>query len=140
MRDCSLERNFYMTPFLCLFCSFVWNSCSFLVIGAAGVAGGYAVSPDGIEGISEKSYDQIWQAARNVFEQQGSIELSDKEHGEMKAKIGGSTVNFKLEQATKHSVVARVQARKLSRMFPDMNLARRIYSMIMYESAESKEL
>ena len=117
-----------------------FNGCAFLAVGAAGAAGGYAVSPDGIEGVSDKSYDHLWSVAKDVLEQQGTITLADKKLGQMKAKIKNSEVQFKMEQATHHSVVMRVQARRMGGVFPDMNAARRIYSMIAHEHAETKEL
>lgn len=116
---------------------FLVSGCAIVVIGAAGVAGGYAISPDGIEGISDKSYDQVWSRAEDVLKQQGSIQWSDKKAGKMQAKIGSSVVWFKMEQAIQHSVVVRVQARKMGGMFPDMSLARRIYSMIMKEQEQA---
>lgn len=114
--------------------TFLLNGCVLLAIGAAGAAGGYAVSSDGIEGISDKSYDHVWQTASEVLEKQGVIEAKDKPQGEMTAKVGGSRVKFRMEQATPKSVIVRVQARRLWRAFPDMNLARRIYSMTMKET------
>lgn len=110
------------------------NGCALLALGAAGVAGGYAVGSDGIEGILDKSYDRIWQVAQEVLDGQGAIEVADKERGKITAQIGGSHVKFSIEQATPHSVVVRVQARKFQRVFPDVDLARRLYSMIIKEA------
>ena len=117
-----------------LFCGLAFSSCALLAIGAVGVAGGYAVSSDGIEGVSDKSYEHLWQVAEDILGRQGAIEFKDKEQGKMRVRIGGSQVKFSLEQATPHSVVARVQARKIQGMFPDIGLARRLYTMIVKES------
>lgn len=110
------------------------SGCTLLAVGAAGVAGGYAVSNDGVEGIFDKDYNQLWQVAHNVLGGQGNIQIADKERGIIQAKVGGSDVKFHLEQATPHSVVLRVQARKFQKVFPDMDLARRLYSMILKEA------
>jgi len=109
------------------------SGCAVFFIGAAGVAGGYAVSRDGIEGITDKPYNEVWEAASNILNVQGRVEMSDKKRGVMHVKMGGSVVHFKMEKATSHSVVFRVQARKFFKMFPDMNLARRLYSVIAKE-------
>jgi len=110
------------------------NGCTLLAVGAAGVAGGYAVSNDGVEGIFDKNYNQLWQVAHDVLGRQGNIQIADKGRGIIQAKVGGSDVKFHLEQATPHSVVLRVQARKFQKIFPDMDLARRLYSMILKEA------
>lgn len=121
-------------PFVIFLLAFWLNGCALLAIGAAGAAGGYAISSDGIEGISDKSYDHVWQTASEVLGKQGVIEIQDKTQGKINAKVGGSKIKFQMEQATAKSVIVRVQARRMWRAFPDMNLARRIYSMIMKET------
>lgn len=107
-----------------------------MVVGTNGVNGGYAVSSDGIEGISEKSSEHLWNVAEDVLSQQGTIESADKERGEIKAKIKHSRVKVSLEQATRYNAVVRVKARKLGGIFPDINLARRIYGMVVNEPGE----
>ena len=119
---------------LCLLFLAPVNGCALLALGAAGVAGGYAVSNDGMEGISDKSYEHLWQVAHDVLGRQGTIETADKERGKIVARVGGDQVKFKIEQATPHSVIVRVQARRFQKLFPDMDLARRIYTMIIKET------
>ena len=110
------------------------SGCAILVIGTAGVAGGYAVSNDGIEGIKDLKYEKMWQAAEAVLNQQGKIDKEDEKHGIIIASVKGSTVRFELSQATPKGVIVRVRARRCWNMFPDMKLAKRIYSLILNEA------
>lgn len=117
--------------FILFVCTLLSNGCAMLALGAAGAAGSYALGPDGMEGISDTRYERLWQKAKTVFENEGQIILTDKAKGKMKAKIGGSTATFTIEQATKHSVIARVQARKWKGTAPDKALAKRLYAAII---------
>lgn len=110
------------------------SGCAVLMIGTAGVAGGYAVSNDGIEGIKDLKYEKVWKAGEAVLSQQGRVEKRDEKHGTLIARIQDSTVRFELIQATPKSIIVRVRARRWRNMFPDMKLARRVYSMVGNES------
>ncbi|MBI3314235.1 MAG: hypothetical protein HYZ83_08380 [Candidatus Omnitrophica bacterium] len=134
-----IPKNLNPMMLACLISSVMCSGCTILVIGTAAATGGYAVSADGIEGISDKSFDHLWNEAHEVFEQQGIVEWESKEEGKMKAKIGSSTVKFRQEQATPHSVIVRVQARRAGGLFPNRNLARRLYDMIAHEEEGTKE-
>lgn len=123
-----------------LFFGPVLSGCAVLVIGAAGAAGGYAVSADGIEGILDQSYDHLWRTAVRVLQREGMIGGTDQAHGEMKAKVGHSEVTLRLDQTTPKTVTLRVQARRAGGIFPDKNLAKRIYRTIVDEASQGKNI
>ena len=120
--------------FFCLLFCVMANGCAILVIGTAGVAGGYSISNDGIEGVKELKYEKVWKTAEAVLSQQGVIEKEAPKEGVIIAGISGSTVRFELKQTTPKSIVLRVRARRYANMFPNMQLAKRIYSMIVNEA------
>src|SRR3989338_6811257 len=105
--------------FLLIF-SFIANGCVVLALGA-GAAGGYAISKDEMEGFSSQKYDHIWNVSEQVLQEEGSIEIRDKQAGRIEAFVKGSKVKFELEQISPESTRIRVQARKAMNMFPDMS-------------------
>ena len=113
------------------------SGCAILVIGTAGVAGGYAVTNDGIQGVKDIKFEKMWNAGETTLKQQGFIEKEDKEHGIIIGDVQKSTVRFEVQQATPTSIVVLVRARRVWRMFPNMKLAKRVYSMIMSEAGAS---
>ncbi|PIQ85921.1 MAG: hypothetical protein COV74_07065 [Candidatus Omnitrophica bacterium CG11_big_fil_rev_8_21_14_0_20_45_26] len=125
-----------MSSGLCvwLILSMLYTGCTVLVIGAAGSAGVYAVTADGIEGVADESYKEVWENAEQVLKREGTLEEIDKAKGKMVAKQGHITIKFKAEQATPKSVMVRVQARRVWGLFPNLTLAKRIYHMIIHVS------
>lgn len=106
------------------------SGCALFLIGA-GAAGGYSISKDEIEGLSDVSFDKVWNAARDVVRTQGAITAENKSVGTMEAVIGGSTAEFKIEQVTPKTVRTRIKARQTKGLFPDIELAQDLYSQML---------
>lgn len=112
-----------------LLVSFISSGCVVLALGA-GAAGGYAISKDEIEGFSDRSLEQTWRTAYEVFKKEGAIETADKEHAKIEALINESKVNFTAEQVSPKSVRFVIQARKAMNLFPDIKLAQDLHQKI----------
>ncbi|MDI6606548.1 MAG: DUF3568 family protein [Candidatus Omnitrophota bacterium] len=103
--------------------------CAPLVIGGAGVLGGYAVGRDTIKGHSDKSYNAIWNSALKVAKIKGKLTKEDKEKGEIEMEAELSRVWIKLTKLTKSATEIKVSARKYS--LPNLKLAEEIFIKIM---------
>ena len=69
----------YLAAFLCCFSS----GCVFLVVGAAGAVGGYAISRDTFEGVSAKSQEELLASAHKVLSIMGTITDERPKDGEI---------------------------------------------------------
>jgi len=107
-----------------------WSSGCVLFLIGAGAAGAYAVSEDEIEGISDASYDKVWNALRAVIRERGAIMAENKERGSLKALIENSEVDARLNQVTPKSVRLRIRARRPKGMFPNIKLAQDLYTQV----------
>lgn len=110
----------------------LFSGCVVLALGA-GAAGGYAISRDEIEGFSERSLDQTWRAAYELFNRDGAVESADKERAKIEAIINESKVNFSAEQVSPRSVRFVIQARRNMNLFPDIKLAQSLHQKMMKE-------
>ena len=108
------------------------SGCIVLALGA-GAAGGYAISKDEIEGFSDRSLEQTWRAAWKIFNQEGVVEMANKESAKIEALINESKVNFSAEQVSPKSVRFTIQARKSMNLFPDIKLAQNLYQKMIKE-------
>lgn len=111
---------------------FLFSGCVVLALGA-GAAGGYAITKDEIEGFTDRSMEKTWQAAWKVLNQEGVVEMADKEKGKIEALVDESKINFEVEQVSPKSARYRVKARKAMNLFPDMKLAQNLYQKITKE-------
>ena len=105
------------------------SGCMPLVVGGAGVLGGYAVGRDTIKGHSEKPYHAIWNAALKVARIKGKLTKEDKKKGEIEMEAELSRVWIKLTKLTKSATEIKVSARKYS--LPNLKLAEEIFIKIM---------
>lgn len=109
---------------------FVFSGCALFILGA-GVASGYAVSKDAMEGILEKPFERIWQVSRDVIMKEGFIRREDRPHGEMVAEVRKSEVQISVKQLTRRTFRIRVKARKGYNLLPDPDLAGELYNQIL---------
>jgi hypothetical protein len=131
-RDSRAFIKIRMTKFLCFLIILPLLSisgCMPLVVGGAGVLGGYAVGRDTITGHSEKSYNAIWNSALEVARIKGKLRREDKKTGEIEMETETSRVWIKLTGLTKSATEIKVSARKYS--LPNLKLAEEIFVKIM---------
>ena len=114
-----------LAAFLCIFS----NGCVFLVVGAAGAVGGYAVSRDTFEGVSSKGQEELMASAHKVLSIMGTISDERPKDGEIVATVYGNHVTVDVIQINLTSSRLRVKARKA--IFPRIAVAQEVYTKIM---------
>ncbi|MDP2940399.1 MAG: DUF3568 family protein [Candidatus Omnitrophota bacterium] len=110
------------------------SGCVFLVGGAIGAAGGYAISNDTIEGMIDKKYDNLWDAAIRVSNILGNIRFKDRQKGYIESEVGKTKVNINIEKITNDTTKIRIKARRYYKLMPDIPLAQKMYVKIMQEA------
>ena len=118
-------RHIYLAAFLCVFSS----GCVFIVVGAAGAVGGYAVTRDTFEGVSSKSQEELLASAHKVMSIMGTILNERPKDGEIVGTVYGAHVTIDVVQINLTTSRLRVRARKL--IFPRIGIAQEIYTKIM---------
>lgn len=109
------------------------SGCIFLVAGGVGALGGYAISPDTVEGTTQGSTSQdMWQAAVDTVSVMGVIEEKNEISGVLIARVQGTHVTVTISEAVKEQVQLRIKARK--GMMPKIKLAQDIYTKIVQKA------
>jgi len=116
-----------MIPLL-LILTFSFNGCIYAIVGGIGVLGGYAISPDTVEGETQIEYDTLWDAAVEIVSIMGTIKTKDYKLGQIEAKVAGASVWVDLSQISSSWVRMRVKARK--NMLPSMKTAQSVWGKI----------
>ena len=118
-------RHIYLAAFLCVFSS----GCVFIIVGAAGAVGGYAVTRDTFEGVSSKSQEELLASAHKVMSIMGTILNERPKDGEIVGTVYGAHVTIDVIQINLTTSRLRVRARKL--IFPRIGIAQEIYTKII---------
>lgn len=107
----------------------MFNGCVFLVAGSIGVVGGYVVSPDTIEGVSDYDVVDVWDAAKEEIGLVGIVLEEDEDLGIMTAKVHGSKVTVTIFETEDNKTRLTVKARRWT--LPRIRLAQDIFMKIM---------
>ncbi|MBL7151200.1 MAG: DUF3568 family protein [Candidatus Omnitrophica bacterium] len=105
--------------------------CIPLVVGGAGVLGGYAIGRDNITGNSDKPYNAIWRSALKAAKIKGKPTRENKEKGEIELEAEKSLVCIKLTKLTETATEIKVSARRYS--LPNLKLAEEVFIKIIEE-------
>ncbi|MDE1921114.1 MAG: hypothetical protein KGI24_06660 [Candidatus Omnitrophica bacterium] len=105
------------------------SGCWFLVVGGAGAIGGYAISRDTFEGVSDKGQDEILSAAHKVLAIMGTITNEQPKEGKIEARVYGAHVIVTAIQINLTTTKLRVKAR--AGLFPRIAIAQEVYTKIM---------
>lgn len=97
--------------------------------GVVGIVGGYAVSPDTVEGTSNRGHEECYDAAKQIAGIMGQIVQETPGAGEIIAMVNGSRVTITVAAATTNSTKISVKARKV--FMPKVDLAQDIYAKII---------
>lgn len=128
MRTFSLRNNALAVALVSLMLTF--SGCFYLVIGGVGALGGYAISPDTVEGnVGGRNTQEMWQAAVQTVSVMGIIEEKNEISGVVIAKVEGTQVTISISEPITDTVKLRVKARK--GMMPKVKLAQDIYTKIV---------
>jgi hypothetical protein len=105
------------------------SGCVFLAVGAAGVVGGYAVSPDTVQGQVSRSLDETWDVSKEILGIMGQI-VQENQHGsELIAMISGTKVTVTLAAINVSTTKLTVKARKS--FIPKIDVAQDVYAKIV---------
>lgn len=110
---------------LCVFSS----GCIFLVVGGAGAVGGYALTRDTFEGVTNKGQEELMDASHKVLSIMGTILEERTKDGEIVATVYGNHVVVDVFQLNMTTSRLRVKARK--NMLPSLSVAQEVYTKII---------
>ena len=129
MRMCSPHRMVYGV--WCVVFAVWMCGCAPLIVAAvgAGAVGGYSVSRDTFEGITNRSQDEIWEAAYRVVSIMGSPEDNDRKQGVMSARINSARVTVSIMPVNLTTTKLRIKARQ--GIFPRIGTAQEVYAKII---------
>lgn len=93
--------------------SFSMSGCIYLAVGGLGAIGGYVISPDTVEGVTENDRMLVWDSAVEVLSIMGVIEEQVEGSGRLIANITGTKVTVYLIPINDTTLKVQVKARKL---------------------------
>ena len=128
MKKFSMCKNVWFA-FLSLIFLFSFSGCVYLIIGGIGALGGYVVSPDTVEGTTDRDMDSVWEAAHDVIGIMGTIEEEHKEGGIIIGLVSNARVTLTLTNPTTSLVKVTVKARKA--FIPKISVAQDVYVKVM---------
>jgi hypothetical protein len=105
------------------------SGCIYLVVGSLGALGGYIISPDTVEGITEHDTATLWDAAVEVVSTMGTITEQQEEAGMIIANVNGTKVDIVISTVSNSTARIRVKARKLH--LPKIAVAQDVFVKIM---------
>jgi len=105
------------------------GGCVMLAVGAAGVVGGYVISPDTVEGTVTRSTDEVWNMAREITGIMGRVVEENSSQGALIAEINAARVTVTMVSINSTTTKLTVKARKA--FMPKIDLAQDVYGKIM---------
>lgn len=126
------EKNFmriWKAFFAVVFLPVFLGGCIYVVAGSVGALGGYIVSPDTVEGLTEADLAEVWDTAVEVVSIMGLIEQQTEAGGMIRAKVSGAKVTLLITQPSASTVKLKVKVRK--GFLPKVSLAQDIFVKIM---------
>ncbi len=128
MKLLAFRKNILMLAVIIpLLCSM--SGCIYLVVGGIGALGGYVVSPDTVEGLTENDATAVWNAAVEIVSIMGVILEEHEDGGVLLAKINGAKVTISITPISQTTVKLSVKARR--HHFPRISVAQDIFVKIM---------
>jgi hypothetical protein len=105
------------------------SGCVYLVVGGIGALGGYIVSPDTVEGITENDAMSVWDGAVEVISIMGLIQQQQEEAGIIEAKINKASVTVTISSINETTTKVSVKARRA--YMPRISTAQDVYVKVM---------
>ena len=97
--------------------------------GVAGIVGGYAVSPDTVEGTTSYSFEDCWSAAKEIAGIMGKITQESPNGSQLEAVINGAQVTIVLSSVNVSVTKLSVKSRKS--FMPKIDIAQDVYAKII---------
>jgi hypothetical protein len=114
--------------------SFSVSGCVYLVVGTVGALGGYVISSDTIEGVTNNTKEEVWDAAKDIISIMGLIEEEQKSSGVMIAKVNNAKVTITIVPLSSSAVKLSVKARKS--FLPKISIAQDVFVKVMSQVNE----
>lgn len=108
---------------------FMHSGCFYLVVGGIGAVGGYIVSPDTVEGVSEEKEGVVWDMAMETISIMGLIDEKDEATGMILATVHGAKITVTVTPLGESTTKLTVKARKA--YLPRISLAQDVFVKIM---------
>ena len=108
---------------------FAMSGCIYLVVGGIGAMGGYIVSPDTVEGITDNDIAYVWDTAIETISVMGLINESEEASGMILASIHGAKITITIISLSVSTTKMSVKARKS--FLPRISLAQDVFVKIM---------
>jgi len=105
------------------------SGCIYLVVGSVGALGGYIVSPDTVEGLTENEEVAAWDAAVDILSIMGTIQEKLEDAGIIFAKVSGAKVTITITPINQTTVKISVKARK--HWLPKISVAQDVFVKVM---------
>jgi len=113
---------------------FAMSGCIYLVVGGIGAVGGYIVSPDTVEGITDNDIAYVWDTAIETVSVMGLINESEESSGMILASIHGAKITISIMSLSASTTKVSVKARKS--FLPRISLAQDVFVKIMSRVAQ----
>lgn len=107
----------------------VLSGCVFVVAGAVGAVGGYAITRDTIQGEYDARYTTAWKSATDVCGTLGTVTFKDATKGTVEAVVDQAKVRVEVSQLTPEAIRIKVKARK--GLFPRVGIAENVFVKIV---------
>ena len=105
------------------------SGCIFVVGGAVGALGGYAISQDTIEGESDITYHSLWNSAVDVMGVMGTQQVINSQEATIVAQVDSAKVWITFERLAQATTRIRVKARRY--LMPHITLSQKIFVKII---------
>jgi hypothetical protein len=105
------------------------SGCVMLAVGAAGVVGGYVISPDTVEGSIGRSMEETWTSVKEITGIMGHVVEENNAQGVLVAEIASARVTVTLISVNSTTTKITVKARKA--FMPKIDLAQDVYIKIV---------
>ena len=100
-----------------------------MVVGGIGAVGGYIVSPDTVEGITENDADIVWDTALETMSVMGLINEENEAGGIILASVHSAKITIMIVTISETATRLTVKARKA--YLPRISLAQDVFVKIM---------
>jgi hypothetical protein len=109
--------------------AFSAGGCVVLAVGAAGVVGGYVISPDTVEGSVARSIEETWDAAKEITGIMGKVVEENNQQGLVVAEINATRVTITMLSINATTTKITIKARKS--FMPKIDVAQDVYIKIV---------
>ncbi len=122
-------RQKILSFFLAVMLAFSAGGCVVLAVGAAGVVGGYVISPDTVEGSIAHSVEEAWDAAKEITGIMCKVVEENGPQGVIVAEINASRVTITMMSINATTTKLTIKARKS--FMPKIDIAQDVYIKIV---------